>query len=127
MKNITISVDDETYRQARIRAAEEGVSVSAMVRRFLQSRISRPPAAPPESKLIGLSETTREFRGPSDERGKLRLMEELWTSLSADEASYESPSWHRDVLEETAARHEAGDEKPLDWASAKRELLKRAE
>lgn len=35
MKNITVSVDDETYRRARIAAAEQDTSVSALVRRFL--------------------------------------------------------------------------------------------
>ena len=36
MKNITLKVDDETYRKARIRAAKKaGTSVSAMVREFL--------------------------------------------------------------------------------------------
>lgn len=36
MKNITLKIDDETYRRARIRAAEKGTSISAMVREFLQ-------------------------------------------------------------------------------------------
>lgn len=35
MKNITVSVDDETYRRARIIAAERDTSVSALVKRFL--------------------------------------------------------------------------------------------
>ena len=35
MKNITVSVDDETHRRARIRAAELDTSVSAVVRRLL--------------------------------------------------------------------------------------------
>jgi hypothetical protein len=35
MKNITVSVDDETYRRARVRAAEQDTSVSALVKRFL--------------------------------------------------------------------------------------------
>ena len=35
MKNITVSVDDETYRRARIKAAERDTSVSGMVREFL--------------------------------------------------------------------------------------------
>lgn len=35
MKNITVSVDDDTYRRARIKAAERDTSVSAMVRQFL--------------------------------------------------------------------------------------------
>lgn len=37
MKNITVAVDDETYRQSRIRAAEAGTSVSALVRAYLIS------------------------------------------------------------------------------------------
>ncbi|MEY4265710.1 MAG: hypothetical protein RIS90_245 [Pseudomonadota bacterium] len=35
MSNLTISVDDELIRQARIRAIEQGTSVSAKVREFL--------------------------------------------------------------------------------------------
>ena len=39
MRNITVSVDEETHRLARIRAAELDTSVSALVREFL-SRIA---------------------------------------------------------------------------------------
>lgn len=35
MKNITVSVDEQTYRRARIKAAERDTSVSALVKRFL--------------------------------------------------------------------------------------------
>jgi hypothetical protein len=35
MKNITVSVDEETYRRARIMAAERETSISALVKRFL--------------------------------------------------------------------------------------------
>ena len=35
MKNITVSVPEEIYREARIRAAEHNTSVSALVREFL--------------------------------------------------------------------------------------------
>ena len=35
MKNITVSVDNETYRLSRIKAAEAGTSVSALVRAYL--------------------------------------------------------------------------------------------
>lgn len=35
MRNITVSVDDETYRRSHIRAAELGTSVSALVRDYL--------------------------------------------------------------------------------------------
>ncbi len=36
MRNITVSVDDATYRHARIRAAELDTSVSALVREYLR-------------------------------------------------------------------------------------------
>lgn len=37
VKNITVSVPDDVYRTARIRAAERGSSVSAIVTDFLRS------------------------------------------------------------------------------------------
>jgi TPP-dependent pyruvate/acetoin dehydrogenase alpha subunit len=35
MKNITVSLDDETYRNARMKAAALDTSVSALVKRYL--------------------------------------------------------------------------------------------
>jgi plasmid stability protein len=35
VKNITVSLPDDVYRRARIRAAERDTSVSALVREFL--------------------------------------------------------------------------------------------
>ena len=35
MKNITVSIDDEIYRRARVKAAELDTSVSALVKGFL--------------------------------------------------------------------------------------------
>ena len=35
MRNITVSVPEEVYRQAKIKAAEQGRSVSALVAEFL--------------------------------------------------------------------------------------------
>ena len=40
MKNITVSVDEETHRLARIRAAELDTSVSALVRDYLRSLVA---------------------------------------------------------------------------------------
>ncbi len=37
MKNITVSLPDEIYRKARIKAAERDTSVTALVREFLMS------------------------------------------------------------------------------------------
>jgi plasmid stability protein len=41
MKNITVAVPDDVYRAARIRAAEEGSSVSALVAEYLRSLSDR--------------------------------------------------------------------------------------
>ena len=35
MRNVTVSLDDETYRRARVIAAERDTSVSALVKQFL--------------------------------------------------------------------------------------------
>jgi plasmid stability protein len=37
VKNITVSVPEEIYRRARVKAAERDSSVSALVREFLRS------------------------------------------------------------------------------------------
>ncbi len=37
MSNITLALDPATYRTARVVAAERGLSVSALVREYLQS------------------------------------------------------------------------------------------
>jgi hypothetical protein len=41
MKNITVTVPDDVYRNARIRAAERGTSVSALVGDYLRSLSDR--------------------------------------------------------------------------------------
>ena len=45
MKNITVTLDDETYRKARIRAAELDTSVSAIVRKYLTQFAEGDPGA----------------------------------------------------------------------------------
>jgi plasmid stability protein len=56
MKNITVSLDDETYRRARIRAAELDTSVSALVRRYLAELGAR------ETETERLKRLERELR-----------------------------------------------------------------
>ncbi len=56
MKNITVSLDDETYRRARMKAAELDTSVSALVRRFLAD------LATGESETERLKRRERELR-----------------------------------------------------------------
>ncbi len=46
MKNITVSVDEKTYRMARLRAAELDTSVSALVQQYLRDLVSGGMAVP---------------------------------------------------------------------------------
>lgn len=39
---------------------------------------------------------------------KVRLMEEIWQDLSADEQKVESPSWHGEIIAERVAKVEGG-------------------
>jgi hypothetical protein len=46
MKNVTIALDDETHRKARIKAAELGTSLSALVKDYLTALIDESAGAP---------------------------------------------------------------------------------
>ena len=70
MRNITVSVDDDTYRRSRNRAAELDTSVSALVRTHLRS-------------LAGNSDreaaaTARESRSSVELRA---LLKQVWVGL----------------------------------------------
>lgn len=45
MSNLTVSVDEQLIRRARMRAIEQGTSLSAKVREFLQGYVSGSPEA----------------------------------------------------------------------------------
>ena len=51
MKNITVSVDDETYRLSHILAAEKGSSISEMVREYLTGMIRDRASSPTFEEL----------------------------------------------------------------------------
>jgi hypothetical protein len=75
MKNITVSVPDDVYRAARVRAAERGSSVSALVAGYLSSLSDR------DAELARARATWKEvaaeiesFRG-SDRLGREELHE----------------------------------------------------
>lgn len=59
MKNITIAIDDETHRAARVRAAELGTSVSALVKAYLQELAG---GASPPPALSGVREMPLAFK-----------------------------------------------------------------
>jgi len=53
---------------------------------------------------------------------KLMALEALWEDLSQNEAEFRSPDWHQEELAATEARVKAGQEKFVDWESAKKQL-----
>ncbi len=63
MKNITVSVDEETHRLARIRAAELETSVSALVRDYLRSLVGDTGGDPAPGLRDGETEAERRRRG----------------------------------------------------------------
>jgi hypothetical protein len=44
MANVTLAVDDDVLRRARIRALEQGTSVNALIREYLESFAGKAPA-----------------------------------------------------------------------------------
>jgi hypothetical protein len=90
--------------------------------RYPTADLSRLPDFDPARKLPSMSSLAIQQMSLEE---KLRAMEELWESLTADVSKFESPPWHGDVLRETEQRYEAGQEQPVDWAAAKRELRER--
>ena len=67
MRNITVSVDDETYRRSRIQAAELDTSVSALVRGYLRTLATNSSGSsanetPLERRRRLLDEVTEDFK-----------------------------------------------------------------
>ncbi|MGZ8217603.1 addiction module protein [Methylomagnum sp.] len=58
---------------------------------------------------------------------KLKVIESLWSDLTANEAEIPAPYWHEAVLKNTEAEYAAGRMEVLDWQEAKKELRKRFE
>jgi plasmid stability protein len=57
VKNITVSVPDDVYRAARIRAAQRGSSVSALVGQYLRALSER------EAEFLRLEDQQRQVQG----------------------------------------------------------------
>ena len=62
MKNITLSVDDETYRRARMAAAERNTSVSGLVRDYLRAFTARPADGAETAALLSTLDKAKGFR-----------------------------------------------------------------
>ena len=64
MANLTITIDDEILRRARVRATEQGKSVNAVVRAYLEQYAgSRSAQEQAVAKLLALSKQATSKRG----------------------------------------------------------------
>lgn len=90
MKTISVSVDAETYRLARIRAAETGTTVSAMMRDMLLDTLRKPAESgstetEPERRARLLGKVLERFRteGIGVDTSQLLTREELYDRHAA--------------------------------------------
>ena len=74
MKNITVSVDEETYRLSHVKAVEAGTSVSGLVRGYLRALVGGQANGP-----VALEET----RNDEFERRR-RLMNDVIEEITAN-------------------------------------------
>ncbi len=123
MKNVTIALDDETHRNARIRAAEMGTSLSALVKEYLTG-LSADPAVPAAS---GVREMPMQFNhAPAAADGPPWLIGGKWCytkdgkprqpgALRKPGKVYEvseTPDWLIDVME--GSEDDFSDPLPFD-------------
>ena len=80
MKNITVSVDEETHRLVRIRAAELETSVSALVRDYLKGLAC--------GRIAVAGDGSRQVEAPRERRR--RLMNEVFEEIRATRSGFSS-------------------------------------
>jgi plasmid stability protein len=75
MTNLTLTVDEEVLRKARIRALELGTSVNALVRDYLQRLAGRSAAAEGIAEFFEATQGTGAGSGPE---GRTWTRDELY-------------------------------------------------
>lgn len=64
MASLTLSIDEELLRRARIRALELGTSVNTLVRDFLESFAERDQAQWAMDEIVAMAKQSRASSGP---------------------------------------------------------------
>jgi hypothetical protein len=65
MANVTISIDGELLKRARIRAIEQGTSVNGLIREYLMTLAGARPLKQAMDEVIDLARRSRSGSGPS--------------------------------------------------------------
>ncbi|HEX7711465.1 MAG TPA: hypothetical protein VF418_11075 [Sphingomonadaceae bacterium] len=73
MKNVTIALDDDVHRKARIRAAELGTSLSALVKQYLTGLVAEGGAP-----AIGVREMQAPYKHAEPDTGPPWLVNGEW-------------------------------------------------
>jgi plasmid stability protein len=73
--NLTLTIDDDTLRAARIRALEQGTSVNAVVREYLEQYAYRESAREAVEAFLRRAERSHASSGPG---GRSWTREELY-------------------------------------------------
>jgi hypothetical protein len=76
MTNLTLTIDAEVLKKARIRALERDTSVNALVRQYLED-LAGQETAPPDP-IAGLLELARNTNAGSGPGGRTWTREELY-------------------------------------------------
>jgi hypothetical protein len=64
MANVTLTVDEDLLKQARIRALEQDTSVNALVRGYLEEYVGRGPRREGMAGFLALTESAHAGSGP---------------------------------------------------------------
>ncbi|MGM0577663.1 MAG: ribbon-helix-helix protein, CopG family [Myxococcota bacterium] len=68
MANLTITVDEDLLKRARIRALEQGTSVNALLREYLEAYAGDDRVRAAREGLVELARTTDSGSGPHGRR-----------------------------------------------------------
>lgn len=64
MANLTLSIDESVLRRARIRALEQGTTVNALVRDYLERVAGEDPAREATRNFLALAKRSKAGSGP---------------------------------------------------------------
>lgn len=75
MANLTLAIDDELLKQARIRALEQDTSVNALVRDYLKDLVARDISQSGMAPFLALARSIHAGSGP---KGRTWTRDELY-------------------------------------------------
>lgn len=78
MANLTLTIDEDVLRRARIRAIEQRTSVNAVVREFLESYSRSDDREQTRQEILKLAKQTRTDRGPGHSDGRTWRREDVY-------------------------------------------------